>query len=711
MPRETEQLIIALEAKVADFEKGMARAAKAVDRKMRDIESAMAKGEKAIEASTSRMNAVFAGIGGKIKGAAAGALAGLGIVEMLKKTTEGAREAVKTFAELGERANSIGFSTDGLQAVQLALETAGASADDIVGAMAQFSGVRSELIREGGGALADALGKTNKELLKQIQLAPDNEAAFRLILNAMRDAKTEAERTAIAMAAFGEDDAIKMLRAFRDGAATIDQFLQKAREMGVLIDRDLIERSRQLDDQMQILQRSIDLNFKQALVDLGPAIIQALELLNSLAGVVRDVADAFRSFDTMSARGQQAAVDAARSRVEDVRRRVAESERFRDAGGAILAPPGYVPKELADREIAAAEKELADLTRQQYERAEKGFFPPSMPGKKPPPAGIKTGGGLTKGSGEFNDETAKKVKELVEQYRKQGEELHLTGQALAEYRAASQLSSEATEEDIAKVKAAAAAYYQLAEAARVAGDVADAIGSALDKALPDLLQGKADIRSMFEDLAMDLAQIAWKEAITDPIRDAVKGALMSLRTLNNAAPGVPGGGGWLSSLISAFVGGTGFQGHATPVSPSALATMTPGGLYAGGGRPPVGRLSVVGEEGPEWFLPRGAGTVIPAPVTAALQAINSATASLGRAVSDIDAAGGGMGGGGGSRPLQVVVNNNAGADVQAQQRSTPQGDILEIVVDRVKGEMGRGRFDDVMGARYSARPATRKIGR
>jgi len=36
-----------------------------------------------------------------------------------------------------------------------------------------------------------------------------------------------------------------------------------------------------------------------------------------------------------------------------------------------------------------------------------------------------------------------------------------------------------------------------------------------------------------------------------------------------------------------------------------------GGLFAEGGRPPVGKVSVVGERGPELFVPRSAGTIIP----------------------------------------------------------------------------------------------------
>lgn len=36
-----------------------------------------------------------------------------------------------------------------------------------------------------------------------------------------------------------------------------------------------------------------------------------------------------------------------------------------------------------------------------------------------------------------------------------------------------------------------------------------------------------------------------------------------------------------------------------------------GGAFAGGGDPPVGKLSLVGEKGPELFVPKTAGTILP----------------------------------------------------------------------------------------------------
>jgi lambda family phage tail tape measure protein len=48
-----------------------------------------------------------------------------------------------------------------------------------------------------------------------------------------------------------------------------------------------------------------------------------------------------------------------------------------------------------------------------------------------------------------------------------------------------------------------------------------------------------------------------------------------------------------------------------PSNANTVIPMQPGGGYANGGNPPVGKVSVVGERGPELFVPRTAGTIIP----------------------------------------------------------------------------------------------------
>lgn len=65
----------------------------------------------------------------------------------------------------------------------------------------------------------------------------------------------------------------------------------------------------------------------------------------------------------------------------------------------------------------------------------------------------------------------------------------------------------------------------------------------------------------------------------------------------------------LLGLVKMFFGG--FSGGSVG-SVGNAATMAPGGGYfADGGNPPVGKVSVVGERGPELFVPKTSGTIIP----------------------------------------------------------------------------------------------------
>jgi lambda family phage tail tape measure protein len=58
-----------------------------------------------------------------------------------------------------------------------------------------------------------------------------------------------------------------------------------------------------------------------------------------------------------------------------------------------------------------------------------------------------------------------------------------------------------------------------------------------------------------------------------------------------------------NSILSMILG--------VPSNNNTIIPMQPGGGYADGGQPPVGKVSLVGERGPELFVPSGSGTVIP----------------------------------------------------------------------------------------------------
>ena len=84
-------------------------------------------------------------------------------------------------------------------------------------------------------------------------------------------------------------------------------------------------------------------------------------------------------------------------------------------------------------------------------------------------------------------------------------------------------------------------------------------------------------------------------AIETGLVDAIEGAINGTKTLGDVARSVFGQiqRSLIQFGVNAFLGGIGIPG------------------FANGGRPPVGRPSVVGERGPELFVPDRAGTIVP----------------------------------------------------------------------------------------------------
>ncbi len=84
-------------------------------------------------------------------------------------------------------------------------------------------------------------------------------------------------------------------------------------------------------------------------------------------------------------------------------------------------------------------------------------------------------------------------------------------------------------------------------------------------------------------------------AIETGLVDAIEGAINGTKTLGDVARSVFGQiqRSLIQFGVNAFLGGIGIPG------------------FANGGRPPVGKPSVVGERGPELFVPDRAGTIIP----------------------------------------------------------------------------------------------------
>ena len=183
------------------------------------------------------------------------------------------------------------------------------------------------------------------------------------------------------------------------------------------------------------------------------------------------------------------------------------------------------------------------------------------------------------------------------------------------------------------------------------------IGTTIKSSVIEGIQGTIDGTKRLQDVATDLLN-----KIADKLLDVATNL-----ALFGSISGTGSGGGLLGSFFGggkspaaavggSIVGGNAFSGAASSSIFSAGTGTAFGGMsiagFAAGGRPPVGKASLVGEKGPELFVPSAAGTIIPA---------------------------GSFGGG-----TNVVVNVDAtGSNVQGDDQSSKQlGTLLAAAVQK-----------------------------
>lgn len=121
--------------------------------------------------------------------------------------------------------------------------------------------------------------------------------------------------------------------------------------------------------------------------------------------------------------------------------------------------------------------------------------------------------------------------------------------------------------------------------------LAEELGLTFSSAFEDAIVSGKGFSGVLKGIAQDILRMTTREFVTEPLGKAAKDIFK----------------GGFSSIASMFSGGLTGGGFGTGVG---YGNLDLGGFFADGGNPPVGKMSVVGERGPELFIPRTSGTII-----------------------------------------------------------------------------------------------------
>lgn len=176
---------------------------------------------------------------------------------------------------VGKASDVIGISTSALQEYRHAAQLSGVSTGLLDNSLKAFSKRVGEARNE-TGALVTFLKKFDEELLSNIQNSESTEEALDLVMTRMGQTANQTDRAALAAAAFSRSGLV-LTNMVKDGAEGLDRMRQEARDLGIVMDEQLIRQSEKAVDELEKLTRVVKVQFMSAAVGLAPEIAKLAE--------------------------------------------------------------------------------------------------------------------------------------------------------------------------------------------------------------------------------------------------------------------------------------------------------------------------------------------------------------------------------------------------------------------------------------------------
>jgi hypothetical protein len=265
MAISAEQLNVILSAKDKEFTRAMDRSQRRVQQFAKQSNKSLGSASKAF---------------GKLSGAAAAFLPALSAAALVGAV----RSVTASLDEIGKTADRIGITTDALQLLRVTAESAGVAQSALDSSIEKLGKGLAEA-KMGIGTAKDALKTLNLNAADLIGLGLDG--AMAKIADEVNKLSSPMEKTAVATQLFGRSGA-PMLNLLREGADGMARMQAEARELGVVIDEDLIRNAEEAQTQIDLMSRVISANLSTALVNLAPLLTSTATAIASLTKVVSD---------------------------------------------------------------------------------------------------------------------------------------------------------------------------------------------------------------------------------------------------------------------------------------------------------------------------------------------------------------------------------------------------------------------------------------
>lgn len=277
---DEERLIVALEARIRDFEKNMVKAERrgtqSYTRLRTDSRSATAAMEADMIRSTSRINQALASTSSRV-GAFGKAFAATAVVAGFAALTRGATQAVRSLAEIQQQADRAGVSVQAFQELKFVAEQNRIDVDAMVDGLKELQIRADEFVETGKGSGEEAfrrLGYSAQDLKRRLE---EPEKLFLDIVDRLED-MDRAAQIRIADEVFGGTGGERFVELLGQGDDGIRKLMDRAHELGVVIEDDTVAKAAELDKKFAEISQRVSTLAKTIVVELAGSIDEALTI-------------------------------------------------------------------------------------------------------------------------------------------------------------------------------------------------------------------------------------------------------------------------------------------------------------------------------------------------------------------------------------------------------------------------------------------------
>ncbi len=280
MAQTVAALVTELSANHAEFRRDMGKAADAVNSSRARINRELGKIDRGfgrLRKSVGR--SIKSALGFRSIAAAAAGSAGLGL---LIKSSLDAADAI---AKIADKA---GVATDFLQELRFAGSQTGVAGRDIDDAFTRLNRRLGLFVTNGGGPAAVGFKELGISARDAAGAVRSTESVFDEIVAKLETYENTAQQAAIASAFFGEDAGPRLVNLLSKGSAGVDELRRKARDLGIVLDEQLLRKSEQANDQLDALARTLKAQVLTAVIENADQIKDfATVLQDKLPGALR----------------------------------------------------------------------------------------------------------------------------------------------------------------------------------------------------------------------------------------------------------------------------------------------------------------------------------------------------------------------------------------------------------------------------------------